>query len=242
MSETVYQITWGLLLNRALRIVGAYDSGKLPRAEQTNDALLALNLMLKEWQVDGSLWLVTPFQQTLIANHIYYELGPGGTAQYWPQLSTTVDRPTRIKNLRRLNSSGIETQLGREGNPISRQEYMQKPNKTVTGTVVEAYYDPQLVNGILYVWPAPAPGVTDVLIGDCDRPIQVPTVDTDTLDVPQEWQDPITFCLAERLWWEYPGNSADYQLLQQRALLGKQAVFDYDRDPAPTQYQPGGDY
>jgi hypothetical protein len=239
MSVTVYNPTYVTIINRALRIVGAYNAGGNPRAEQANDALETLCMMLKEWQVDGSSWLVTPFQLPLVAGQASYPLGPDGTAQYLPALTTLIGRPTRVKNLRRKNTSGVEVPLGEDGAPISRQEYIQLPNKTVQGTVVQAYYDPQLVDGVLYVWPVPSTGVTDVIVGDCDRPIQVPTLDTDTLDIPMELVDPVTFCLAERIWWEYPGNGADYQLLAQRAQVAKETVSSYDRETAPTQYQPG---
>lgn len=41
----------------ALRLVGAYAAPDLPKPEQVQDALEALNLLLKNWQVEGFLWL-----------------------------------------------------------------------------------------------------------------------------------------------------------------------------------------
>jgi hypothetical protein len=112
------------------------------------------------------------------------------------------------------------------------------PNKATTGTVVQAYYDPQLVNGILWVWPTPDVNVTDKILMTVDRPILVPTVDTDTVDLPMEWINTITFCLAEILWWEYPGNGAEYQLLAMRASTSKDNLSSFDRETASTQFGP----
>jgi hypothetical protein len=240
MSTPLYTPTFLTAVYRSLRMVGAYDAAKSPAPEQVEQATETLYMMLKAWQVDNPLWLISQFQLTLTANTYYYQFGPAGTAaQYWPALTTPINRPTRVWNLRRKNTSGVEIQLNGDGLPMARVDYMQLPNKTTTGTVTQAYFDPQLTNGVFYVWPAPQTGVTDVIIGDCDRPILIPEEGSDdTFDMPMEWLDPICFCLAERLWFEYPGNGAEYQLLAQRAAVAKDAILNYNRDPAATQYQP----
>ena len=160
-----------------------------------------------------------------------------GNVVYYHTLTSQIERPTRVMLATRklydpIAANGIEVEI----ELYSRAEYSYMPNKTVTGKIVQAYYDPQLSAGVLYTWPC-ADTPNDKLVLTVDRPILVPTIDTDMLDVPQEWQDPITFCLAERMWFEYPDNGANYQMLSQRAILGKQAVFDYDRETASSQYQ-----
>jgi hypothetical protein len=233
-NSTAFNPNVTKVIYRSLRMVGAYNADGTPTAEQVEDAMDVLNCMLKAWQIDGFLWLKSIFQMSLVANQYYYAIGPAGTAKFWPALTTLVQRPTRVWNLRRKTSSGYEIPLGMTGDPISRSEYMQLPNKTTPGTVVQAYYDPQLVNGMLYVWPCPSAGVTDSIMGDCDRSIQDMLEEDNTFDVPQEWIDPITFCLAERLWFEYPGNSAEYQLLAQRAIMAKENILSYNRENTST--------
>lgn len=227
------------VLYRALRGVGAYASTDAPRAEQVTDALDTLNMMLKALQTEGFLWLKSFAQLTLVAGQYYYPLGPAGTVKYWPALTTIIERPTRVWGIRRLNSSGYEVPLGPDGKCISRQEYEALPNKTTTGTVVQAYYDPQLVNGMLYVWPCPAAGVTDKLNFTVDRTLQDMINDDVTFDLPQEWAEPLSFMLMERLWWEYPDTAGDYQLLALRATAAKDTILSYDRENADTQFQPG---
>jgi hypothetical protein len=227
------------VLYRSLRMVGAYASTDSPRAEQVADALDVLNMMIKTLQIEGLLWLKSFAQVTLVAGQYYYPLGPAGAAHYWPALTTLITRPTRVWGLRRLNTSGYEIPLANDGKCISRQEYEALPNKTTTGTVVQAYYDPQLVNGMLYVWPCPATGVTDKLNFTVDRTLEDMINDDVTFDFPTEWAEPLTFMLAERLWWEYPDTSSNYQLLLTRSSAAKESIMSYNRENADTFIQPG---
>lgn len=232
---TSYNPVMSQVLYRALRMVGAYASTDSPRPEQVTDALDTLNMLIKSLQTEGFLWLKSFAQLTLVAGQYYYSLGPAGTAKYWPALTTTIQRPTRVWGLRRLNSSGYEVPI----NAISRNEYEMLPNKTNQGTVVQAYYDPQLVNGMLYVWPCPAAGVTDKLNFTVDRTLEDMINDDVTFDFPQEWAEPLSYLLAERLWWEYPDTTGDYQLLALRATSAKDTILSYDRENAATLFQPG---
>lgn len=227
-NSTRDEIVW-----RALRLVGAYASTDVPRPEQVNDAVIALNMMLKSWQTEGFLWLKEYFQIPLVAGQYYYSLGPAGTAQYWPMLTTTIDRPTRVWNLKRKDSQGQEIPL----NAISRQEYTDLPRKTTEGVPNQYYYDPQLVNGTLFVWPAPQTGTTDVIWGTCDRPIQDMLSDENTYDVPQEWLRVITYGLAREIAAEYGLSLGERQLLDSEYSSIKQAIDSYDRENASSLIQ-----
>lgn len=161
-----------------------------------------------------------------------------GNVVYSHTVASQVNRPCRVFSaVRQLYNPIAAQRISTEIDIISKNEYLYLPNKSVTGKTVQAFYDPQLVAGTLWTWPC-ADTANDTLYLQIDRPIQAITSTNDTLDVPMEWLDPITFCLAERLWWEYPGNGADYQLLSQRALAAKESVTGFDIDPAPTQMQP----
>ena len=234
-GETSYNPVMSKVLYRALRMVGGFASTDKPRTEQIDDALDILNAMLKEWQTDGFLWLKSFFQMDLVAGQYYYPLGPAGTAEFWPALTTKIDRPTRVWSLNRLLSTGYEIPL----NPISRDEYQRLPSKTTPGSVVQYYYDPQMANGVLYVWPCPQVGTTDKIRGTCDRTIQDMINSDVTFDLPVEWADAMAFCLAERLWFEYPTTGTDYQLLAIRAKSGRDFILSYDRENANTQIEIG---
>lgn len=217
----------------ALRMVGAYASTDKPRPEQVQDAIVSLNMILKSWQSEGFLWLKEYFQMPLVAGQYIYPLGPAGTAEYWPALTVTIDRPTRVWNLKKKDSTGMEIPI----NVISRQEYTDLPNKTTPGVVNQYYYDPQLVNGNLYVWPAPQTGVTDVIWGTCDRHIQDMINDTDTYDVPQEWLRIVKIGLAREIAPEYGLAIGERQLLDAEYSALKASISSYDRENAPTYIQ-----
>lgn len=221
------------IIFRALRLVGAYASTDQPRPEQVADAMIALNHLLKSWQVEGFLWLKEYFQVPLVAGQGTYTLGPAGTAEYWPALTTTIDRPTRIWNLKRKDTSGNEIPI----NVISRQEYTDLPNKTTTGVVNQYYYDPQLTNGTLFIWPVPITGTTDVLWGTCDRSIQYMLNDTDTYDLPEEWLRVIVWGLAKEIAPEYGLALSERQLIDVEYAALKAAVSSYDRENSPTYVQ-----
>lgn len=311
MSDPIYNPTWQKPLYRALRMVGAYDAAKNPRAEQVEQAVDILNMLLKQLQIENVLWLkqfatlflnkgqtsyglaslarggshcVTAYTQTTLSISAIAGAGSvtltsstgiatgdyigivnnSGTIEWFTAtiagniatLSGTltiaatagnliyahtpasqIERPTRVFTAVRkmydpIAENGIEVEI----DLYSRAEYSYMPNKTITGKTVQAYYNPLLSAGILYVWPT-ADTPNDKLKLTVDRPIQAITTDTDTIDIPMEWLDAITFMLAERLWFEYPAGGADYAILLQRAALAKDAVSNYDRETAPAQYQ-----
>lgn len=70
------------IVNRALRMVGAYAVGAGPRPEQVNDAVFVLNLMLKSWQTDDHLWLKTYCTLFLNKGQVAYNLSGATTAGF----------------------------------------------------------------------------------------------------------------------------------------------------------------
>ena len=211
------------IVNRALRIIGAYASTDSPRPEQSRDAIETLNMMLKSWQIDGFLWLKGTYTQSLVANQNSYSLGVGS-----PDGITI--RPTRIFSATRKNiASGYEIPMIQ----VSREDYLRLPNKTTVGTPVQFYYDPQLVLGVLYVWPAPL-DATDQLILNADRTVQDMTSDQNTYDLPQEWSDAISVNLASKLASEYGLPIGERQLLAQEASALKMNVESYSRENTST--------
>lgn len=81
---------------------------------------------------------------------------------------------------------------------ISRAEYAQLSNKSTRGKIVQAFYDPQLTNGVLSVWPAPD-SASDVLRFWYERILEDFDDAANTPDFPIEWGDALTYGLADRL-------------------------------------------
>jgi hypothetical protein len=172
-------------------MVGAYTSTDLPRPEQLTDAASVLNIMLKAWSIEGFLWLRQFKTITLVAGQNTYTLGPAG--------SPAMDRPLHIFTANRKMVGGAEIPLFN----LTRADWMAIPNKTSQGTPVQIYYDPQTINGTMYVWPTPSVGVTDTIVVDVDRQLDIMADNLNDFDFPPQWIEAITYNLAARIAPEY---------------------------------------
>lgn len=206
------------IVRRALRMVGAFPSTDLPRPEQQTDAIAVLNMMLKEWSVEGFLWLRQFVTVTLVAGQNNYELGPDGTP--------VIDRPLHVYSANRKSALGNEIPMI----SLTRSDWMAIPNKTSNGTPVQYYYDPQTINGMLYVWPTPPAGTSDTVILDVDRQLDIMQDSLNDFDFPPQWQNCIAYNLAARLAPEYGVPLAERQLIEKEAgaILVRLATDDRD--------------
>jgi len=105
-----------------------------------------------------------------------------------------VQRPLEIMEARLRDEDGKETPI----NIVSRSVYMNMSDKSTSGMPTIVYYDPQLTNGTLYVWPT-TDSVDNVLRLTIKKPIQDFDAATDDCDFPIEWAEAIKFNLALRL-------------------------------------------
>lgn len=212
------------IVRRALRIVGAFPSTDLPRPEQLRDAVSVLNMMLKTWSMQGFLWLREFKTVTLVAGQNSYLLGPDS--------DTPMNRPVFVYNVNKKNSSGNEIPMV----SLNRSEWMQIPNKTSQSTPVQFYYDPQTINGILYVWPVPQTGTTDTLILDVDRQLDIMADSLNDFDFPPHWMETITINLAARLAPEYGVPLSERMQLEKEASGALLISTTNDRDIASIHF------
>jgi hypothetical protein len=236
MPTTFYPVR-DTLIKASLRLVGAYNSNSQPSADQMQDAAEAINFMLKSWQVDGFLWLKKFALLTLVPGQATYLLGPAADGTPSPDVcvyqgtATQVDRPTRIQAAAYRNSSGFDRPL----TPMSRDEYIKLTNKTNQAPCVQFYYNPQLYQGEITVWPVPA--TADTIFFTCDRGIADLLNDTDTPDVPQEWLRLIKFGLAVEIAPEYAMPAGELARLEQRYNDMRKVIDDYDREPSVSYFE-----
>jgi len=97
--------------------------------------------------------------------------------------TTLLERPLEILQARRKKygeDSEIEIYL------ISRERYFNQSDKSTEGVVTQAYYSPQLDDGILYVW-GTSDSVKRYLTFTFKRTLQDIDSSTNNLDFPQEW-------------------------------------------------------
>ena len=145
----------------------------------------------------------------------------GVTVFYYTSKS---NRPMKIKNAVVTNSpDGNDTPIW----VISRQEYVDLPNKSTSGQVNQIYYDPQVGAGILSVWP-----VTDTVDKYLTLWVQRTLEDfdgaTDDADYPQEWYLPLALNLAALSCTKYGVPRVERDYINRMALGYKSLADSFD--------------
>lgn len=120
---------------------------------------------------------------------------------------------------------------------ISRTEYAQLATKGARGKIVQAFYDPQLGNGVLSVWPTPD-SAADVLCFWYERRLEDFTTGADEPDFAIEWGEALILGLAHRMAATAGLSLAERQDLERRAQLALDQAEGYDREDVGVFFQP----
>lgn len=188
------------IVDEALRLLGVLQEGDSPTTARANEALNALNMMLKTWGASERLWLMTEGTVTLVASQAAYSLGTG---------------VRRVLSVRRRVGT-LDTPMFQ----LSRQEYFDQPTKSATGTPNSWYFDQQRASRTLYIWQTvdAATAAVASLHYTYTRVIEdVDTLDNEA-DVPAEWLEVLVYNLATRLGPRYGDiNTAEYAQIKATA-------------------------
>lgn len=200
------------IVQQAMIEMGVLSSGEAPTGDELTDAIRVLNWMLKSWQARG----VTSWRNT--DGTVVF---PSGTATM-PLDPFCLD----VLDARLVQSPGYERPLQR----WELAQYRQIPNKTTPGFPT-AYTIVKADNTIsMTLWPVPNAELT--VLYSYPRVIEDVTDGTQTLDIPQEWQEAAYVALAARLCQQFGVTRLDpatAQILQQRASALEQLLLDQDR-------------
>jgi len=226
-GSTSFNVTRDEIIKFALEDIKAFapDFEDPPPAAITR-ANKRLNMMIKAWQAAGvGLWLNTEMTITLVAATRSYLLGPNGTP--------VVARPLGIVEARYVDANLNELPMTK----ISRDEYMSLPNKLSEGMPVQYYFDPQLVDAVMYIWPVASTGLAGNTIKMTVRtPIQ-DFVDTDdNPHFPIEWADALHYCLAMRLIPAYDVPQKVSNDVKELAAITLRDANDFDREQDVAVY------
>lgn len=190
---TGYTISVRDLIDGAMRKMGVLIQGETATATQDTEAILALNLLLKQLFTLGM-----PFSReythtvTLTAGISVYDISPDLVAPLGPvynvyeaflrNTSTQIDIPIRI---------------------ISREEYYALTDKTQEGTPVQAAISKDGMQVYLYLTPdATTASSSEVLLYGYKQNDTIEDA-TDVLALPQEWYKAVLYGLAVDLTPEY---------------------------------------
>lgn len=143
-------------------------------------------------------------------------------------------RPNRILSYRRKTFN--------QDNEIpviafSRDQYFNQVNKMSQGTVVNAYYSPQLNDGRVYVWQT-ANSVNDFVRYTFERPMQDILYGDDNLDIPPEWLETVIYNLAMRLVDDYDVPNGKGDRVTQKAVALLDELLGWDEEMGSLNLQP----
>lgn len=208
-GSTNYSTSANTIINGALRIIGAVAQGETPTADQTSEALEALNMMIKAFEADGMpLWAIKQYNVPLTVSVNTYRIG----------LSQTINIPKPLKVIGAFLHNTV-TLIDIPMRVVTRAEYNLLGNKTSEGQPVQLYYEPLNTYGDLHLFPTPDANSA----ADCEVTIvyQRPFEDFDTVsdepDFPQEWFDALKYGLADRIAPEYGVPITDRNDIARRA-------------------------
>ena len=118
----------------------------------------------------------------------------------------------------------------------SRKEYNELSRRDTSGSVSQVYYDPQIGDGNLYVWPTGNGGTAQELQVIIQRTLDDFDTSSDTPDWPQEWFTPLAFNLARMLAPKYGTPQMDYARIMQQARELYETARGFDTELYTSVY------
>ena len=186
---------------------------------ELRSARRSLNLLFAEWANRGvNRWTIKQTSVPTVVGQIEYPLG----ADTVDILSATLRRDNVDLNMIRL----------------SRDEYLNLPNKDTQGRPSQFYVDRQ-IDPVLKVWFAPD-RVTDTIIYDRLTRIQDAGSYTNTADMPFRFYEPMVAGLAAKLAVKYAVERV--QLLTSLYEEAFRLAAEEDRDRASLRVEPFGGF
>ena len=171
------------LIRATLRLIGAISSSETPAADESSDALEALNLMLGSWGASRFLSASTGKVTKAMTGAASYTIGSGG------DIDTT--RPTALYVVT-YTYGGIDYNV----KVIDYADYQKIGLKTVSGTIPEyIVLKPDNPLSTIFLYPIPTTGTLTL---DSIRPATDLTL-ADDLPYPPEWIRALKFNLAIEL-------------------------------------------
>lgn len=203
-------------------ILGVAQEGEALTAKMYQDGLRALNGLIQTYSAHPHLWTATEGSLALVADQPSYTVSP---------------RALRVLNCR-YRRNGIDVPM----TMFSRQEYFDQPNKVVSPSIpVNFYFDPRIDSGTLYLWPAPSASAAAqyTIHYTYIRFMDSVTATNETVDLPQQWVEPLMWNGAKRLLSQYPVNDPNLmQLILAQAAEYEGRLMAWDNEPASLFLQP----
>lgn len=213
------------LIKRAYRLIGVYSIGETPSADETADAMTALNSMLASWSNEKLMvYVASQDVITLTPGTGSYTVGPTGT--------TVSVRPQDIDASTNLVWNGITYPLV----VATLQQYNSIKLKGLQTTLPSVIWlNPTFPNATVTLYPVPSLPLTLNLWSW--KPLTGFTSATDTVSLPPGYDDAIAFNLACVL---APENEVPVPAqVQKTATMSKKLLKRTNFEPPTLQFEEG---
>ena len=172
-------------IKRSLRLARIIDAGEDVDAALLSDGLATLNSMLASWSAGrNAIYAPVTKTHTLVSGTASYTIGSGADID--------TPRPKRI-----LTAFARLSNIDYDIDVISNEDYQKFAFKTSPGTPDCLYHETTYPNATIYLYPVPDQAYTLNL--KLWSPFTVYTTVTESLALPEEYEDAICYNLAPRL-------------------------------------------
>lgn len=221
---TAWSMTALQICTAAAQEIGVLGAGEALSANEISDCLVRLNSLLKTWSTKGNLFREATGTVTIPADEASGTLPAGirDISQARLVVSATYERPLQAWN---------------------RAQYFQIPNRAASGDPTAYYFSKGVGVPTLYVWPVPTEETTVKI--DYARTAETVTAGSETIDIPQEWNEAVIKNLAVRISNMFGATRADPAAIQKVMAEARELetqFYDHDR-PDSYVFEPyGGHY
>lgn len=146
--------------------------------------------------------------------------------------TTTAKRPTKIVYAYRRDTSNFDTEVSM----IGEIDYRQQSNKSSDGPPVEAWYQPTLSTGTLYVWPVDGGSTVDKLVLIAQYYPDDFDAAGDNPEFPIEWGNTLIWNLAAEIASEYGIDEREQGRLWRIAEHKLSELLDWDVENASVEF------
>lgn len=205
---------------------GLTQEGQAPNSEQIVTGMRKLTDLVNLMQTQGlKLWLNADIPVPLVADQGTYTLSPSG--------SVVMTKPLRVIEAWYTDSNAIRRPL----TPLSWDDYARLSQVTQTGALNSYFVDKKQTELSVFFWLIPdataATGQAHLLLqNQVTNFISV----TETMNFPVEWRIALRWGLADELATGQPQAIMDR--CQQRAIMYRTMLEDWDVEDAPTRFAP----
>jgi len=186
------------LIKRSLRLLGVLSQGETPVANESDEALKALNSMVESWNNEKlMLYMLTNTMYTITSGTASYTYGPAGSGATWE--STGVTRPLILDKCSAfIRQSGTDSNL----EYYSNSRFNEICGKSDAGYPSKWACDFNYPIATIRIFPVP--NETDLTFGLTEQSAltKFNTI-SDTLVLPNGYEQALTYGLALELSPEY---------------------------------------